>query len=240
MPSSIRQFLYILALALWSTPSAAFLSGPLSFSIEPVQAQQAITDPELEEALDLYLSLEDDREREAELLRILSNVDARSFPSTYIRAESYQFFELLRIRNLEQAEEFLTELLPFAEQHPFADVLVEYYINWLELRQFQQQTSEMLALAEQLTELLNQVQNPRIGYYAHIVLLEVFSSNGQYQRALEHGLQSLEWLSRTSDSRRTTRRIALTGQITQVHLQLRNYDLAMELTLQAIQEAVSG
>ena len=84
------------------------------------------------------------------------------------------FFEFLRLQELEQAEELLVELLPFAEQHPFADVVIEYYVNWLELRQFQQQTSEMLAIAEQLTMILDQVQNPRIGYYTNIVLLGVF------------------------------------------------------------------
>ncbi|RUO20288.1 tetratricopeptide repeat-containing diguanylate cyclase [Aliidiomarina haloalkalitolerans] len=240
MPILTKYALSLFILVLWSAPAAAVLSGPLTLSFEPIQAQRTIIHSDLEEALDLYLNLVDDEEREAELTRILQEVGASEYPSTYMRAQSYQFFEFLRLQELEQAEELLVELLPFAEQHPFADVVIEYYVNWLELRQFQQQTSEMLAIAEQLTMILDQVQNPRIGYYTNIVLLGVFSSNGQYQRALEHGLQSLEWLSLTTDNRRRTRRVALTGQITQVHLQLRNYDLAMDLTVQAIQEAEEG
>lgn len=237
MTKIVARCLCLFLLPVLVLPMTSSADGPLSFNIEPVNASRPITEASLEEALDHYLPIINDEERLIELERIVKSVDKEAYPSTYMRAASYEFFEFLRVRELEQAEAHLEGLLPFVHRYPYADVVVEYYVNWLELREFQQNPSEALALAEQLTLIIAEVENPRIGYYANLILLQVFVNNGQYERALEQGLVSLQWLGQTNDSRRATRRLSLTQQIAQTYIQLRNYDAALELIQQSIHEA---
>lgn len=237
MPRQIFSLFSVFLILTFSASSFAWTSGGITIAVEPRPASVQLIDQELEDALDHYLNIVDAGERRAELERIMQQIDRAAAPSTYVRAETYVFFEYLQIRDLDAAEAHLQSFISFVRQFPYADTVVEYYVAWLELRSFQGQASEALALAEQLVDLIDQVENPRIGYYSHNILLGTFAANGQLERSLEHGVKALEWLSKTDDNRTARRRLSLSWQITLIHTELRNYDTAWDYVSQAIREA---
>lgn len=196
-----------------------------------------IANPELEARLDSYLSIDDSESAQPELASILSAVDADRYPSTFVRARTYEAFELAENGDFAGAIELVEEMQAFIERHPHPDVVSEVQANLVALSWYNGEIARSLILAEQLIEQLDGVQNPRIVYYANSIMVGIFRANSQYERALERAIQALEAIHGSNSPRTEIRRIALTTEIIGIHRDLRNFDEALVLVKRNIEDA---
>ena len=219
-------FLFVLfATKLFTFPANAF-------------ADSDITEPALELRLDAYLSMNDKEAATAELTDILASINPDEYPSTYVRARTYQAFERAEQSNIEGAIAIVASMSEFIERHPYPDVVSEVQANLVALHWFNRETAKALIIAEQLIESLENANNPRIRYYANSVMVGIFRANSQYERALERGVAALEALSETNDDRTELRRISLTRDIVTIHADLRNYDEALAMVKRNVADAI--
>ncbi|WP_214000873.1 GGDEF domain-containing protein [Arsukibacterium sp.] len=221
----------------------AVLSLLLSLSFYPVSAQQQTTEQVLEQQLDQYLVLLHQDEAAADLF--LQEVFNRyylaaqtDFPLTSkVRLMSYQALALLYQKKQFQADALLSELLALTAQTDSADALSEIYATEIEFIFYQRELSAAVLKADRLELIVEHALIPRVRYYVHNLLGELFKADSQYERALQHLTQALDAVIATDDQFTLRRRFYLNFSIAFVYADLKKWTETKSLAEELIADA---
>lgn len=202
----------------------------------PTQAQE---DSYLEQQLHQYLMIlqQDETRAKQHLQQLYEQLDDNAPLPAKVRLLSYLTLDSFYQQQNEQSEVYFKQLKQLGEQTDNPDALAEIVTTELELLFYRQQLSDAFLLTDQLLQLLEHAQTPRIRYYSNNVLGRLFMADGQYEQALQHFTKGLDALMETDDELTLRRRSFLNYNIARVLTELKKWPQAKALIQQLIDEA---
>ncbi|MGI5307960.1 tetratricopeptide repeat-containing diguanylate cyclase [Rheinheimera sp. WS51] len=204
-----------------------------------VLAEQTDIDQQLESQLDQYLELlATDREASIVMLNKLAETNS-DIPALQSRARllSYLTTNTYFSDNTEQSAELLQQLLDIAKRTENPNALTEIYATELEMLLYQGKLDDAIIKSDLLKTELEQATDVRIKFYAHNVLGRIYKEDGQYSEALDHFIQALDAIDKTDNTLKVRRRFFLNFNIAHLHLELKNWPQARQITEQLISDA---
>ncbi len=204
-----------------------------------VLAEQTDIDQHLESQLDQYLELlATDREASIVMLNKLAETNS-DIPALQSRARllSYLTTNTYFSDNTEQSAELLQQLLDIAKRTENPNALTEIYATELEMLLYQGELDDAIIKSDLVKTELEQATDVRIKFYAHNVLGRIYQEDGQYSEALDHFIQALDAIDKTDNTLKLRRRFFLNFNIAHLHLELKNWPQARQISEQLISDA---
>ncbi|WP_283709552.1 tetratricopeptide repeat-containing diguanylate cyclase [Pseudoalteromonas prydzensis] len=204
-----------------------------------VLAEQTDIDQQLESQLDQYLELlATDREASIVMLNKLAETNS-DIPALQSRARllSYLTTNTYFSDNTEQSAELLQQLLDIAKRTENPNALTEIYATELEMLLYQGKLDDAIIKSDLVKTELEQATDVRIKFYAHNVLGRIYKEDGQYSEALDHFIQALDAIDKTDNTLKLRRRFFLNFNIAHLHLELKSWPQARQITEQLISDA---
>lgn len=204
-----------------------------------VLAEQTDIDQQLESQLDQYLELlATDREASIVMLNKLAETNS-DIPALQSRARllSYLTTNTYFSDNTEQSAELLQQLLDIAKRTENPNALTEIYATELEMLLYQGKLDDAIIKSDLVKTELEQATDVRIKYYAHNVLGRIYKEDGQYSEALDHFIQALDAIDKTDNTLKLRRRFFLNFNIAHLHIELKSWPQARQITEQLISDA---
>lgn len=204
-----------------------------------VLAEQTDIDQQLESQLDQYLELlATDREASIVMLNKLAETNS-DIPALQSRARllSYLTTNTYFSDNTEQSAELLQQLLDIAKRTENPNALTEIYATELEMLLYQGKLDDTIIKSDLVKTELEQATDVRIKFYAHNVLGRIYKEDGQYSEALDHFIQTLDAIDKTDNTLKLRRRFFLNFNIAHLHIELKSWPQARQITEQLISDA---
>lgn len=214
-----------------------------------VLANSAI-DPLIEQQLDHYKQLRSDN-KEAEAVATLDTIVAQlphiSAISTRVRTQTYQILDYVLYKDPKQALQQARQLFKEAESSEQADAISEALVTLLWVQMYRPEEgrfipplaqSLMMTEVAKLEQSLVNSRDPRILYLSHDTLGYIYSSQSDYEVALEHLVTAYDVTLATDNYKTVARLVSLSDRICVLHMKLKNWDAAYSLINKAIALAV--
>lgn len=219
-----------------SLPIKAWLMSLLLVCV--LSAQEQTTDW-LEQGIDTYLMLLYTSPEEAYLQLDALHAQVNDQTATDSLTRLYASFTLhyLHTGQTEQVEPALERILTYARIHGSTDSMVEALATKVEVCFVQQRLNEAYRIIVELEPYLAHAQQPRVRYYANNLLGRIYMQDNHFELASEHLYRALEAVQETNDDRTLLRSTFLLGQLTRLHADMKNWELAEELMQQALSYA---
>lgn len=207
------------------------------------------TDPALEQELDNYKQLlTDDKKVEAaqKLYNLIADLPPDTPISTKVRAHGYHILEYVLFEQSERALQQAEQLLQLAEDSKQVDAISEALITRIYVQMYQPDEqvfippgpdSALMADVLRLSQMLELASNYRIVYFGYDTLGNIYSEQSEYELALQYYIAAYDAVANTNDYKTVARLVALSEQISRLHVQLHNYPAAYKLITDAVQQA---
>lgn len=195
-------------------------------------------DPAIEARLDAIIEVGFYPPDHEQFHLILQNLNASTPVDTYIRAQSYRVYELiLRDEDSATAHQVLAKMQQRTESSDALEATLETLMTEAHVYLLESRLAEALAAVVRIDELVAQVKNPRLIFFANHLIGRILQQNSQYEEALEYLLRSHQAIEQTEEALKARRYIFVNLHIARLHAELRNDESALDIAEKAIQLA---
>lgn len=199
-------------------------------------------DPVIEEAMDAALrarDLEGPPAYNAALLALEKSTPQGAAIGSRIRLDSYLMYLHIELGQPERAKQFNDHVLHLAASSGYADAWVVGLVGSWVLQPEDTPRDIQLQTIVRMLGYLEIAQSPRVKYVGYFTVANAFSGFGDREAALGYFQTALGVVQSDDVYRNDFRRLALKLQISQLHGELGNWPLALELADEALETAIS-
>ena len=218
--------------------SAVFNRVASESKADPVEAYLVFRDPAIEAQLDAIIEVgfyPPDREI---FHQILAQLNDDTPIDTYIRAQSYRAYELvLRDEDYPAAHALVRDMRQRVDGSGAFEATLEALMTQAHVHLLTNNLPGAMAKVPNIEELVGQVTDSRLAFFANHLIARILQQNSQYEEALEYFLRSYQVIEQTDDDLMVRRRIFVNLNIARLQAELRNDQAALEIAGETIELA---
>ncbi|WP_198678712.1 GGDEF domain-containing protein [Pseudidiomarina insulisalsae] len=195
-------------------------------------AQQTEDLPAMDQAIEKTLDdLLSSAGSESEMLAAMEQLQAKMKPDapamTRVRLQSYMALSHAYLGREDYAYQLLDETQQLAQQSGLADALAEVAATRILFKTIEGKLTEAYTLINDAQMPLEQARLPRVRYFAHNLIANVYQAKNLPERALEHLIAAATAVDETADERTPIRRIFLKLRVADIYQKQTQYAAAL-------------